>query len=175
MQTKRPLGPFEVSAVGLGCMNLSHAYGEPPAPDAAATVLLKALDLGYTLFDTAALYGFGKNEELVGQVLAPHRDKFILASKCGMAANAEGKREINGRPEVIKKTCEDALTRLKTDVIDLYYLHRWDKSLPIEDSIGAMADLVAEGQVRSLGVSEVSAATLRKAHAVHPIAAVQSE
>lgn len=175
MQTKRPLGPFEVSAVGLGCMNLSHAYGEPPAPDAAATVLLKALDLGYTLFDTAALYGFGKNEELVGQVLAPHRDKFILASKCGMAANAEGKREINGRPEVIKKTCEDALTRLKTDVIDLYYLHRWDKSLPIEDSIGAMADLVAEGKVRSLGVSEVSAATLRKAHAVHPIAAVQSE
>ena len=138
MLPTRKLGPFEVSAIGLGCMNLSHAYGVPPTPDAAAAVLTRALDLGVTLFDTAALYGFGANETLVGNVLAPHRARFTLASKCGLAG-VDGKRVIDGRPATIKRTCEDALTRLRTDVIDLYYLHRLDKNVPIEDSVGAMA------------------------------------
>ena len=171
----RTLGPFEVSAIGLGCMNLSHAYGTPPAPEDGARLLLQALDLGYTLFDTAALYGFGANETLVGETLSARRDEFVLASKCGLFRNAEGVREINGRPEVLKKTCEDSLRRLRTETIDLYYLHRWDKRVPIEDSVGALADLVAAGKVRSIGLSEVSADTLRKAHAVHPIAALQNE
>ncbi len=170
----RRIGPFEVSAIGLGCMNLSHAYAAPPPPDVAQTLLLKALDLGVTLFDTAALYGFGANESLVGRVLSPHRSKFTLASKCGMTG-VNGTRVIDGRPDTIKRTCEESLQRLRTDVIDLYYLHRWDKKVPIEDSVGALADLVRAGKVRTIGLSEVSAATLRRAHAVHPIAALQNE
>ncbi len=171
----RTLGPFTVSAVGLGCMNLSHAYGVPPAREHAAAVLRRALDLGITFFDTAALYGFGANETLLGEVLAEHRSAFTLASKCGMFRNDAGVREIDGRPEVLKRTCEDSLRRLRTDVIDLYYLHRWDKRIPIEDSVGALADLVKDGKIRTIGLSEVSASTLRRAHAVHPITAVQSE
>jgi aryl-alcohol dehydrogenase-like predicted oxidoreductase len=155
-------------------MNLSHAYGAPPPPEQGEAVLLKALDLGVTLFDTAALYGFGANEDLVGKVLSPHRRKFTLASKCGIFVE-NGKRSIDGRPETIRRTCEDSLRRLRTDVIDLYYLHRWDKKIPIEDSVGAMADLVREGKIQTIGLSEVSATTLRKAHAVHPITAVQTE
>ena len=173
MKTRR-LGPFTVSAIGLGCMNLSHAYGQPPSFEAAQALLLHALDSGVTLFDTAALYGFGANEELVGQVLSPHRSKFTLASKCGMTG-VEGKRVIDGRPETLKRTCEESLQRLRTEVIDLYYLHHWDRAVPIEDSVGALADLVRDGKILSIGLSEVSAATLRRAHAVHPIAAVQSE
>jgi aryl-alcohol dehydrogenase-like predicted oxidoreductase len=142
--------------------------------------LLTALDAGVTFFDTAALYGFGVNEILVGKFLKSHRQKFTLASKCGMAGvdlNGDGKlvRVIDGRPETIRKTCEDALKRLQTDVIDLYYLHRWDKHVPIEDSVGALSDLVRQGKIQSIGLSEVSASTLRKAHAVHPITAVQTE
>ncbi|NMG64782.1 aldo/keto reductase [Azoarcus indigens] len=171
---QRNLGPFPVSAIGLGCMNLSHAYGVPPAPEAAEKVLLRALDLGVTHFDTAALYGFGANETLVGRVLSPYRSRFTLASKCGMTG-VDGKRVIDGRPETIKRTCDEALARLRTDVIDLYYLHRWDKKVPIEDSMGAMAELVAAGKIRAVGLSEVSADTLRRAHAVHPVAAVQTE
>lgn len=171
---QRQLGQFEVSAIGLGCMNLSHAYGAPPSAEQGEAVLLRALDLGVTLFDTAALYGFGANEELVGRVLSPHRRKFTLSSKCGMFLE-DGKRTIDGRPETIKRTCENSLKRLRTDVIDLYYLHRWDKKVPIEDSVGALSDLVREGKIRSIGLSEVSASTLRRAHAVHPIAAVQTE
>ena len=171
---RRRIGAFDVSAIGLGCMNLSHAYGQPPARDAAQALLLRALDLGVTLFDTAALYGFGSNEELVGEVLAPHRHRFTLASKCGMQG-VNGTRVIDGRPATLKATCEASLKRLRTDVIDLYYLHRWDKQVPIEDSVGALADLVREGKIRAIGLSEVSAATLRRAHAVHPIAALQTE
>ena len=171
---QRKLGSFNVSSIGLGCMNLSHAYGTPPTFQQAQAVLHRALDLGVTLFDTAALYGFGANEELVGKVLAPHRHKFVLASKCGIF-RVDGKRVIDGRPETIRRTCEDSLNRLRTDVIDLYYLHRWDKSVPIEDSMGALSDLVKEGKILSIGLSEVSASTLRKAHAVHPVAALQSE
>ena len=137
-------------------------------PDAAAAVLHKALDLGYTHLDTAALYGFGANETLIGRVLKDRRREFVLATKGGMFGNAQGQREIDGRPEMIRKNCEDSLQRLQTDVIDLYYLHRWDKRVPIEESMGAVADLVKEGKVRTIGLSEVSAATIRKAHRVLP-------
>lgn len=177
MNTRR-IGPFEVSAIGLGCMNLSHAYGAPPPPEAAEQLLHRALEQGVTMFDTAALYGFGANETLVGRVLKTHRDRFVLASKGGMAGVAfdDGiKRVIDGSPQAIRRNCEDSLKRLQVDVIDLFYLHRWDKTVPIEDSVGAMAELVREGKVRALGLSEVSADTLRRAHAVHPIVAVQSE
>jgi len=171
---QRPLGPFQVSAIGLGCMNLSHAYGTPPPREEAEALLLGALDRGVTLFDTAALYGFGLNEELVGQVLSPHRSKFTLASKGGLHG-VDGKRVVDGRPETLRWSCEQSLKRLRTEVIDLYYLHRWDQRVPIEDSVGAMSDLVREGKVQAIGLSEVSAATLRRAHAVHPITAVQTE
>ena len=177
MQSRR-IGPFQVSALSLGCMNLSHAYGAPPPPEHAERLLLRALDLGVTMFDTAALYGFGANETLIGRVLGPHRTKFTLASKGGMAGVQfdDGlKRVINGRPEAIRRNCEDSLRRLQTDHIDLYYLHRWDRRVPIEDSVGEMSRLLEEGKVRALGLSEVSATTLRRAHAVHTIAAMQSE
>ncbi|MEO7547499.1 MAG: aldo/keto reductase, partial [Ramlibacter sp.] len=123
----RNIGPFGVTAIGLGCMNLSHAYGTPPPADQAERLLLAALDAGVTLFDTAALYGFGANETLVGRVMKPHRQKFTLASKGGMAGvqfDDGVKRVIDGRPEAIRRNCEDSLRRLQTDVIDLYYLHR---------------------------------------------------
>ena len=175
----RQIASFNVSAIGLGCMNLSHAYGASVSAQQGERVLLTALDQGVTFFDTAALYGFGANESLVGQVMKPHRNRFTLASKCGMqgVAQSDGSkvRVIDGRPETIKKTCEDSLRRLQTDVIDLYYLHRWDKKVPIEDSVGALSDLVRQGKIQTIGLSEVSASTLRKAHAVHPIAALQTE
>jgi len=175
----RQLGPFEVSAIGLGCMNLSHAYGPPASREQGERVLLSALDAGVTFFDTAALYGFGANETLVGQVLKSHRQRFVLASKCGMQGVDRGDgtkvRVIDGRPATLRQTCEDALRRLQTEVIDLYYLHRWDKQVPIEDSVGALSDLVRAGKIQTIGLSEVSASTLRKAHAVHPITAVQTE
>ena len=176
----RKLGQFQVSEIGLGCMNLSHAYGGLVSEAQAERVLLTALDAGVTFFDTAALYGFSANETLVGKVLKSHRQKFTLASKCGMTGvdvNDDGKlvRVIDGRPETIRKTCEDALKRLQSDVIDLYYLHRWDQKVPIEDSVGALSDLVRQGKIQSIGLSEISASTLRKAHAVYPITAVQTE
>lgn len=160
-------------------MNLSHAYGVPPSAEQGEKVLLAALDAGVTLFDTAALYGFGSNETLVGRVLKPHRKGITLCSKGGMAGvtgdDGVVRRVIDGRPEAIVRTCEDSLRRLQTDVIDLYYLHRWDKKVPIEESVGALSRLVEQGKVRAIGLSEVSAATIRKAHAVHPITAVQTE
>jgi aryl-alcohol dehydrogenase-like predicted oxidoreductase len=170
---KRRVGSFEVSAIGLGCMSLSHAYGSPPPRDVAERVLRGAIDAGYTFFDTAAVYGLGHNERLVGEVLKDHRDEIVLASKCGMTDGET--RDLNGTPARIKKTCEESLKRLGVDVIDLYYLHRLDRNTPIEDSVGALADLVKEGKIRSIGLSEVSAVTLRRAHAVHPIAALQTE
>ena len=179
MQT-RTLGPFTVSAIGLGCMNLSHGNGVPPSPEQGEKVLRAALDAGVTLFDTAAQYGFSANETLLGRVLKGERRRFTLASKCGMqgvdlAGDGKLVRVIDGRPDTLRATCEAALRRLQTDVIDLYYLHRWDKKVPIEDSVGALSDLVRAGKIQTIGLSEVSAVTLRKAHAVHPITAVQSE
>ena len=170
---QRKLGAFTVSQIGLGCMSLSNAYGPAPSRAEAEKVLQGALDEGYTFFDTAAVYGLGHNERLVGDVLGPHRDKFVLASKCGLTNGEE--RDLNGTPERLKKTCEESLKRLNVDVIDLYYLHRWDKEVPIEDSVGALSELVTAGKIKSIGLSEVSAPILRRAHLVHPITALQTE
>ena len=178
MQT-RQLGPFTVSNVALGCMNFSHAYGASPSVEQSHAVLHAALDAGVTLFDTAALYGFGANESLICPVLKPHRNHITLASKCGMAGvrgdDGVMRRVIDGRPKTLRQNCEDSLQRLGTDVIDLYYLHRWDKNVPIEESVGEMARLKEEGKIRALGLSEVGADALRRAHKEHPIAALQSE
>jgi len=170
----RRIGEFEVSAISLGCMNVSHAYGVPPTPGDSARLLNEALDIGYTMLDTAALYGFGANESLLGKAIAHRRNEYVLASKCALHG-LDGKRELTNDPAKLKKSCEDSLKRLNTDVIDLFYLHRWDKVTPIEEAVGTLADLVRDGKVRAIGLSEVSAQTLRKAHAVHPISAVQSE
>jgi aryl-alcohol dehydrogenase-like predicted oxidoreductase len=178
MTNPRPIAHAQVNPIGLGCMNLSHAYGTPISRDNAVNLLNQALDLGYDSLDTAALYGFGANETLIGQAISHRRKDFFLASKCGMTGVTfdDGvRRVIDGRPATIKATCEASLKRLNTDVIDLYYLHRWDKKVPIEESVGAMGDLITQGKIRSIGLSEVSASTLRKAHKEHPIAAVQSE
>lgn len=174
----RTIGPFSVSAIGLGCMNLDHAYGPAVSAEQGERVLLGALDAGYDFIDTATLYGGGRNEERVGAVLSRHRSRFTLASKCGMAIiPVDGKmtRVIDGRPDTLRRQCEDSLRRLKTDVIDLYYLHRWDKSVPIEDSVGEMSRMVERGQIRAIGLSEVGAGTLRRAHQVYPVAALQTE
>ena len=170
----RQLGPLNVSAIGLGCMSLSHAYGAPPPVERGEELLLRALDLGYSFFDTAALYGGGANETLVGKALASRRSEFVLASKCALTIEDGGRVMSNDRKK-LRQTCEDSLRRLNAEVIDLYYLHRWDKITPIEEAVGGLADLVKAGMVRAIGLSEVSADTLRRAHAVHPIAAVQSE
>ena len=171
---KRKIGPLEVSAIGLGCMNMSMGYG--PANDSESGQLLRgALDAGYTFFDTAAMYGAGHNEELIGRNLSDRRNEFVLASKCGISKDPDGNTQMNGRPEVLKQECEESLRRLQTDVIDLYYLHRVDPNVPVEESVGALSDLAAQGKVRSIGLSEVSTITLRRAYAVHPITALQSE
>lgn len=170
----RMIGAHDVGAVGLGCMNLNHAYGQPLEREAASTLLLHALENGVRHFDTAAIYGATANEALVGEVLGPRRDEFFLASKCGMTS-VGGRRVIDGRPDTIRATAQEALRRLRTDHIDLYYLHRLDPAVPVEDSVGALAELVQEGMIGGIGLSEVSAATLRRAAQVHPIAAVQNE
>lgn len=171
----RKIGETTLAPVALGCMNLSHAYGTPPTEKHGIELLNQALDLGYNMLDTAALYGFGDNEQLLAKAVGHRRNEYLLASKCGMFKGANGKRTIDGRPETLRQTCEQALRRLKTDVIDLYYLHRWDKSVPIEDSVGELSRLFDEGKIKHIGLSEVSANTLEKAHGIHPIAAVQSE
>jgi aryl-alcohol dehydrogenase-like predicted oxidoreductase len=170
----RKLGPYDVTAIGYGCMNLSHAYGPPQPREVAERLIRRALELGVTHFDTAALYGFGANEQLVGELLGRRPEHVIVASKCGLFGR-DGKRVIDGRTESIRAICEQSLRNLRTDRIDLYYLHRWDKSLPIEESVGALADLKRQGKIRAIGLSEVGAATLRKAQAVHAISALQSE
>jgi aryl-alcohol dehydrogenase-like predicted oxidoreductase len=173
MKHRRLAGQW-VSSIGLGCMNLSHAYGIPPSESEATKLLHEALEMGVTHFDTAALYGFGNNEKLVGKALKPFRQQLFLASKCGMTG-VNGKRVIDGSPVTIRTTIEQSLRNLQTDVLDMYYLHRWDKSVPIEDSVGELSRMVGEGKIKAIGLSEVSATTLRKAHAVHSIAALQTE
>ncbi|HEY0573185.1 MAG TPA: aldo/keto reductase [Pseudonocardia sp.] len=167
-----------VSALGLGCMGMSYAYG--PVNDAESTALLRrAVELGVTLFDTADLYGFGHNEQLVGRALAPVRDEVVIATKFGITRTADsdwsGPSPANGRPEYVRASIDGSLRRLGLDHVDLYYQHRADPTVPIEETVGAMAELVTAGKVRHLGLSEAAPDTIRRAAAVHPIAAVQTE
>ena len=177
MNTK-PLGNtnLQVSAIGLGCMSMSEFYGTPDNDEALAT-LARALELGVNFFDTADMYGTGANEVLLASMLKTHRQKMILATKFGYVRdiNDPKARGINGSPAYVKSACDASLKRLGIDTIDLYYLHRVDKNVPIEETVGAMAELVSQGKVRYLGLSEVNTNTLERAHRVHPITAVQSE
>jgi aryl-alcohol dehydrogenase-like predicted oxidoreductase len=161
-----------VSRIGYGCMSLSH---EPRDDTRAATVLRRAFDLGVTFFDTADKYGKGHNEQLVGRVLGDRQDEIVLATKFGFVGSPDDPKGVVGRPEYVGPACDDSLRRLGMDVIDLYYLHRVDPTVPIEETVGAMSALVAAGKVRALGLSEASPATIRRAHAVHPLAALQTE
>ncbi len=173
---KRRLGQQgpTVSSLGLGCMGMSDFYGERDEQESVATIH-RGLELGITLFDTADIYGPHTNEELVGRVLKPHRDKVMIATKFGIVRNEDGSRSVNGRPEYVRAACDASLKRLGIEMIDLYYQHRVDPNTPIEETVGAMAELVKQGKVRYLGLSEAGAKTIRRAHAVHPITAVQSE
>lgn len=174
---------LEVSAVGLGCMGMSHAYGPAPDKKEMTELLSKAVDKGYTFFDTAEVYGTPENphdnEELLGEALKPYRNRIVLASKCGIRFD-EDSTEVNkplipdGRPETIKKSVEGSLKRLQTDHLDLYYIHRIDRNVPIEETAGAMKELIGAGKITHWGISEADEATLRKAHAVCPVTAVQN-
>jgi aryl-alcohol dehydrogenase-like predicted oxidoreductase len=170
----RQLGGLAVSAIGLGLMPLSGVYGA--ADDTASEDLIRrAIDLGIDHLDSADMYGWGHNEELLGRVLKGRRDRVVLATKFGQTRREGGPNGVDGRPEYVAQACEASLRRLGVDVIDLYYQHRVDPAVPIEDTVGAMARLVEQGKVRHLGLSEAGAETIRRAHAVHPIAAVQTE
>ena len=163
-----------VSAIGLGCMSMSNVYGK--SDDAAAIALIHhALDLGVNFLDSSDMYGWGHNEELLGRALRGRRDTVVLATKFGNLRNPDGTSGVNGRPEYVRQACDASLRRLGVDTIDLYYQHRVDPSVPIEDTVGAMATLVQHGKARFLGLSEAAPATIRRAHTVHPITALQSE
>jgi aryl-alcohol dehydrogenase-like predicted oxidoreductase len=166
-------GP-EVTAIGLGCMSLSGVYG--PSDDAAGVTLVQqAVDLGVDFLDSSDMYGWGQNEELLGRALKGRRDKVVLASKFGQTQNPGGQNGVNGRPEYVHQACEASLKRLGTDYIDVYFQHRVDPAVPVEETVGAMARLVEQGKVRQLGLCEAKPERLAAAHKVHPIAAVQSE
>jgi aryl-alcohol dehydrogenase-like predicted oxidoreductase len=170
----RTIAGRAVNPVGLGCMSLSWGYGTPPSREDAQALLRQALDLGYDHFDTANIYGLGQNETLIGETLAHDRDKFFLATKMGIVVDGPN-RGVDCSPAAIRRSIDESLTRLRTDHVDLYYMHRFDPKVPIADMMGTMAELVAAGKIGAVGVSEWSAAHIRQAHAVHPIAAVQTE
>ena len=175
MEKRRLGGGLEVSALGLGCMGMSEFYGGRDEAESIATIH-RALDLGIDFLDTADMYGVGRNEELVGRAIQGRRDAVILATKFGNVRGEDASfRGVNGKPDYVRQACEASLKRLKVQVIDLYYQHRVDPNTPIEDTVGAMAELVRQGKVRWLGLSEAAPATIRRAHAVHPIAALQTE
>ena len=172
---RRHLGKLEVGAIGLGCMSMTPIYGEPSEPEAIATIH-RAVELGVDLIDTSDAYGAnGSNEVLVGRAIKDRRDKVVLATKFGNIRLPDGSPGANGKPEYVKQCCEASLKRLGVETIDLYYIHRVDPTVPIEDTVGALARLVQQGKVRHLGISEASPKTLRRAHATHPIAALQTE
>jgi aryl-alcohol dehydrogenase-like predicted oxidoreductase len=173
---RRMLGKsgLEVSAIGLGCMSMSPVYGEPDEGESIAT-LHRAIELGMNFLDTSDMYGDGHNEELIGRAIADRRERVILATKFGNIRRPDGTTEVNGRPEYVAAACEASLERLRVDHVELYYQHRVDPGVPIEETVGAMARLVKQGKVRYLGLSEAAPATIRRAHAVHPIAALQTE
>lgn len=167
---------IQVSSLGLGCMGLSEFYGESASQETADSLIAHALDNGVNFFDTADMYGSGHNEQLLAHALRGRRDKAVIATKFGIVREkGEYARTVSGKPEYVRKACLDSLRRLKTDYIDLYYIHRIDVNTPIEDTVGEMSRLVEEGKVRAIGLSEASVATLRRAHAVHPVSALQSE
>jgi aryl-alcohol dehydrogenase-like predicted oxidoreductase len=171
---RRKLGSLEVSALGLGCATMTPFYDAPDRDGAIATIR-RARELGVGFLDSSDAYGAGRNEELIAEAVAGHRGDYVIASKFGNVGLQGGPRFADGRPEYLKECCDKSLLRLKTDVIDLYYIHRVDADVPIEDTVGAMAELVEAGKVRALGICEAGAATIRRAHAVHPMAAVQIE
>jgi len=171
---RRRLGGLEVSAVGLGCATMTPFYDEPD-PDSAIATIRRARELGVDFLDSSDAYGAGRNEELIARAVEGHRGEYVIASKFGNLGLQGGPRFADGRPEYVKECCDKSLARLKTDAIDLYYIHRIDADVPIEDTVGAMSELVRQGKVRHVGICEAGAATIRRAHAVHPLAAVQIE
>ena len=171
---RRKLGGLEISAVGLGCGTMTPFY-DAPDPDSAIATIRRARELGIDFLDTSDAYGLGRNEELIARAVAGHRGDYVIASKFGNVQLQGGPRFADGRPEYVKECCDKSLKRLQTDVIDLYFIHRVDADVPIEDTVGAMAELVQAGKVRTLGICEAGAATIRRAHTIHPLAAVQIE